>query len=1242
MRQILSTYKDRLVNISGRNRSLILRKIYDKRSFDLVEGLQKQNLPIDSLIDYLLTDESKRFCILEDPIKFKKTPVYEEVEALSKQFNYMYREAVATEKETGKWELYIGYPFIEGRFSDSSFVRAPFFLFPVEVEYSGNKWYISNNPYRDPMINKVFLFAAGKCHKAAIKDYSLFDFEDINREGLYQYIEQELDQMGMVLSSITSEYKALTAYTNATLPEYGNGELNLIPYLVVGQFPISNSIYSDYEALEEQTDFNPSFTDLLLNEEPKKITQPKPEQNKEALYTIAPIDYSQEMAIRELRHTNQLVIYGPPGTGKSQTISNLISHALAKGEKVMVVSQKRAALDVIYNRLATIQDKLMMIHDANKDKKLFFDKLRLVTERDYTDYSVVEDEQFRSNQKRMEEQIQKLELIETELTRPRDNGLSLQEMLAKTSEINSQQDERYPYYRKYLNNPMFTETKYGQLSEAAEMIRNNPQFVEQYRQYRELIQKYAYLPYISRPLSFMEIDRLEKLGIELIDNKNQIEPGNKEVKDILKNQYTFDILVISPDKLKELAQEYNQFINGGLVEKEKIEWWNIGKKISYGLNKKQREENEQSFKQLEQQQVEIFSKLGKQHNQLFGAARPMLEILEKEGREALFQALKHPIELEQEIEVIIRSLRQQANFQAVSVGAMNLSPIARQMIDYAISEAGEERTKMLDWIPEFTILWQINEIQKTAAYQSLYTELLQFEEIIGQIKKLSDQNESLVANIVKTIWDAKSSNYSGSAVFKELKRQGDKKRKLWPIRNMIQEFQEHLFTLFPCWLMSPETVSDILPLKSDLFDIIIFDEASQMFVENAIPTIYRGRKIVIAGDDKQLRPTSTFLSRLEEEEEEELAIDVAAALEEESLLDLAKINYAQVYLNYHYRAAYEELIQFSNYAFYNAGLNIAPNRLKQTPYQTPPIERIKVEGQWRKRTNVEEARKVVELVADLLKNRLENETLGIITFNITQKDLIEDLLEEYCLTNQEFEALYAQESVRKKDDEDKSIFVKNIENVQGDERDIIIFSVGYAPNQDGKVSHNFGSLSQDGGENRLNVAISRAKRKCYVVTSIEPEQLSVENTKNKGAKLFKEFLNYAKQVSDGQEQRKHQILQALTGQSVEGAGRLAQDRLVEQIYDRLRSAGQKVEKNVGTGKYRLDIGILDEETGEFVLGIECDTALYQNRQSLIERDIYRNRFYQARKWKIHRVWAFDWWRDSEKVIQQIMAQLNQS
>ena len=216
------------------------------------------------------------------------------------------------------------------------------------------------------------------------------------------------------------------------------------------------------------------------------------------------------------------------------------------------------------------------------------------------------------------------------------------------------------------------------------------------------------------------------------------------------------------------------------------------------------------------------------------------------------------------------------------------------------------------------------------------------------------------------------------------------------------------------------------------------------------------------------------------------------------------------------------------------------------------------------------------------------------------------------------------------------MFVKNIENVQGDERDIIIFSIGYAKNEKGRVSANFGSLSQDGGENRLNVAISRAKQKIYIVTSIEPEELNVESSKNKGPKLFKKYLQYARAVSNGNQNEAESTLNSVLDTNIIYNDGVNFDSDFEsEVYDALVEKGYDVHKQVGVSGYRIDLAIYDRKKSKYILGIECDGAAFHSSKSARERDIYRQRYLESRGWKIARIWSKNWWNNPKVEIEKI-------
>jgi superfamily I DNA and/or RNA helicase/very-short-patch-repair endonuclease len=518
-----------------------------------------------------------------------------------------------------------------------------------------------------------------------------------------------------------------------------------------------------------------------------------------------------------------------------------------------------------------------------------------------------------------------------------------------------------------------------------------------------------------------------------------------------------------------------------------------------------------------------------------------------------------------------------------------------------------------------------------ASHKDVLQQIRDFESIIADMDRMIEEKRQLTKDRVEEVFQENLKYITESKRRGDISRIVESKRK-WSLNKFIDRYGYELFKGIRVWLLTPEVVSEILPLEMGIFDMLIFDEASQMYVEKGIPSIYRAKKVVVAGDHKQLRPSSLGTGRIEyDSDDEDMEFTVSAALEEESLLDLARSRYDSIMLNFHYRSRYEELIAFSNYAFYGGRLYVSPNVCEPSK---PPIEVFKVDGKWEDKSNRVEAEEVVSLLKKFLTEREHDETVGIITFNSSQRDLINDVLDDACSKNSEFAKVIATETKRFDNGEDVGLFIKNIESVQGDERDVIIFSVGYAKNEKGKLMQRFGWLNNRGGENRLNVAISRAKQKVYIITSIEPEDLQVEDTKNDGPRVLKKYLQYAKAISSGDHVMADSILRSF-GEDRWDCGEICNPgRIADKVYSALVRKGYTVERNVGIGGYSIDLAVKKDD--RYVMGIECDSRLYEMSSSTRERDYHRQKYLESRGWKVMRVWTPNMWKDPDAEIAKVV------
>jgi very-short-patch-repair endonuclease len=586
----------------------------------------------------------------------------------------------------------------------------------------------------------------------------------------------------------------------------------------------------------------------------------------------------------------------------------------------------------------------------------------------------------------------------------------------------------------------------------------------------------------------------------------------------------------------------------------------------------------------------------------------------------------------------------------------SLSDIEKSIFEICKTKLIDEDgwTKMLE--QEFYIHWiqsieQQNPVLRNQPFETYMNNCSLLSSEVKKHRELSriDISKKIESGIIRPVVmnsrGTSSRSISGASMWSNLSNDLEKKRRVLPVRKLVEKYSQIIFNIAPCWLASPEAVASVFPLTRNLFDFIIFDEASQSAVERSLTSLYRGHHIVVMGDEKQLRPFDLF--RMDDEEDEEADEElIDESLLSESLLVLAKRTYGCRYLVWHYRSKSQELINFSNHAFYDGHLQVAPNTIR-TPTLTP-IHWVKCEnGLWANRENLREAYAVVNVIENLLiqDEDEESRSIGVITFNDKQRNAILDEIDRRRKSDPTFDELYATAENPQSKNLDDRPFIKNIENVQGDERDIIIFSVGYARDLEGKLRLRFGTLSQEGGENRLNVAISRARQEIIVVSSIEPDELKTDTAKNNGPRRFKDYLRYAKYISEGRNEDVKNILENLNPgftRNVNLQGNSGDNSVIfestfeEIVHDRLLMLGYEIVTQVGYSGYKIDLAVVHpDDPSKYILGIECDGAMFHSAKSTRERDVMRQEFLKSRGWNIERIWSTNWWRNPEREIQRI-------
>ncbi len=1263
MQKIIKKYLKKITNLSSSNRSLLLLQLAKDYfiDFNLLNFIE--NKPSFDYIRQLISGKSP--IILSDVLDSR----FEKNNEISKILSSIARTEKFIEQERGTKDLYVGFPFIKGKLKNGTLVRCPLLFFPVSLQNNGKKWFLEQRN-EGIILNKSFLLAYAFFNKIAISDDFLdTSFEDFPSESitfltkLYEFLKDSPLEINFNSEIFQENLIDFPPISKLELEKNErNGELKLFPQAVLGIFPQSGSFFvNDYEYLLQN---NPEFSfDRFAHL--KSLSQ----ASEEDTFLPFPYDASQEIAILQIKKGKSLVVQGPPGTGKSQMIANLIADFSARGKKVLLVCQKRVALDTVYKRLLQIgmNNFVALVHDFRNDRRLLFDKIasQIDSIKQYEQQNksldaIFLERNFAQTSRKIDKITEELELFKQTLFDQSIAGESPKEL--------------YLTIRKDFPSIVIPDFKKFRLDQIDEFLDR----LKHWLQYQHKFQETDVLFWQKRR-SFSHFKR-QNLQ-EVLDCIRQIVHYKSQY---LKDYSIPNLLQISCDSLenclnlltnKHILYLFQSLISGKKYVKKNNDLQKLKEKIN-SLHQNNWIENSLPSNQLAPQlrllkKIQNYNPLFFTFWKLFSKEKSNLEailksnslLLEKSQIDILIQKIENRILLEkysQDVKKWNLTINASMSFEEISIAIKNyqnailawqfleesgviinlpfeieqywhllqatqelhkLYPIwntylSSEQIVLLTQEPSKQEKHCLDLEEYFDFFCEsdriydnFDTIERAIAEQlphhkenaipiflnTLRLRWLEYLEVLSPIlrctstlkmgqleeelqnaiekKSLLSQEILLLKLREQTYQNRVFNRLNNNISYRELHHQSNKKRKLWSIRQLLENYSDEIFRLLPCWMASPESVSAIFPMQEKMFDLVIFDEASQCFAEYGIPAIYRAKQVAIVGDSRQLKPNDLYQIRYEEENEDEPLVEIDA------LLDLAKHFLEQVSLTNHYRSQSLDLIEFSNQYFYKKSLKLLPH-YELAKKQQVGIDYIKIDGIWENNSNQAEAEKIVLILEELL-SQYPDKSYGVVTFNKKQANLIQNML---------YLGKYEQ------------VTVKNIENIQGDEFDIVLFSIAYAPNKTGKISVNFGSLSQNGGENRLNVAVSRAKEKIILVSSIYPEQLAVENTENEGPKLLKKYLEFAWKVS-----RKEYIPQAFEAKKYHSPHYL------------------KNKLKIKYPQYKEELPFADltlkNTDGLYESLVLTDDDIYFEAISVKESHAYLPLALKQKAWKFRRVWS---------------------
>jgi very-short-patch-repair endonuclease len=991
-------------------------------------------------------------------------------------------------------------------------------------------------------------------------------------------------------------------------------------------------------------------------------------------FQVVDADASQQEAIEAVKAGASFVMQGPPGTGKSQTITNIIAECLATGKHVLFVSQKMAALEVVQHRLnqAGLGALCLQLHSHKRDKREVVQELI-----DSLDAPEV--------QLKPEYQTTLLELEETR------RKLNAYVAALHTPRFALHQTVFHAYGElARLNGTPTVHFDVGDVtSVAASLFSRRMQLLDQFEALPDIIDRFQQHPWRGvalRSVSFAQREQLSQALAELIDLLPQYADRMRSLaalcalrapQNLTEAAALLDLLKDNDPKLFTLDLE-------GLDQRFEHDYDGVLRTLkgSYRAELKELDQINKPDDKLDYDEAVALLK----------QARAVKQML---AREATHPSTTPPGGSAQDDRVTdVRSyvagtfaVRAQIDRAVATLKSVfgDEGPVINQnpmtSADFAAWSGWLTlRQQSLDQLEPYTALLRLSDegndeglgsfgkaalaaqlpahrwkdAYQLGFWQAFVDAAAQADEVLRSFDSHSraalierfrelDRQQLILnrARIQARMTEQRPAHTWISATTAEtavLRREGAKKRRLKPLRKLLAEIPRLITDLKPCLMMSPLSVATLIDPAVFKFDVVVFDEASQIAPEEAAGAIMRGAQVVIAGDTKQLPPTR-FFSVIGSDDEDATSEEDGRLFE--SILDEASgLNLPQKLLRWHYRSRDEELIAFSNHHFYADRLFTFPN--VEDNGVGVGVEFVHVpEGVYRRgraqRRNEVEAERVVDLIFEHAE-KLPQQTLGIITFSYAQRDAVIAEWEKRRREQPQFDAFFDENAA-------EPFFIKNLEMVQGDERDVIFFSVGYGKDEAGKVLLNFGPLNQDGGERRLNVAVTRARYNVKLVSSIMPEDIDLTRTQSQGARLLREYMVYARDgiaaslrgtagaeaISRNADEIASQKALAMTSSPFEDA-----------VYAALTAQGLTLHRNIGVSSYRIDLAVVDpDQANHYLIGIECDGAMYLSAPTARERDRLRQQVLEQLGWKMHRVWSHDWVANPSAEVEKVMARLKE-
>ncbi|MCY0878152.1 MAG: AAA domain-containing protein [Firmicutes bacterium] len=1203
-------YDSRRREIVERARNRWKEKLYDlgrRNNLLYFRDLKKGSLTLDGITESI----GERLMAQEVvPLLDLAGDLQDRIQVLGKVREIRNR-AVMNEEEKGLDTCYLAYGFASWRATDGGRnPSAPIWLLPVKLEPAGRDALAysvrrTGDFILNPLLRYVLRTNFGiDISPGGLEEESLAVWPSLES---FHVREQLIPEFAVEPRAVLSNFSFQKMAMVQDLDELGERLAdNLLVSAMAGDAEAASALFAQ--------DHGDETLDAALD-------QVSPEDE----FSVLDADSSQQRVIRAVAAGRSGIVLGPPGTGKSQTIVNVIAECIARGRSVLFVAEKRAAIDVVLRRMQEIGLGALVLdlHAAEKSKQWVANQLA----QSFTHIGRVTSVETQAVHERLKDRRERLNTYVRRLHEPRPpinrsfydmQGVLVHDQAVRVATrwdravLNGWNSAVLQHVQELLRQLGELQGVYhtawaGATFRDDEAVKDAIATVQRLRD-RLWPEVAPHLEWAAQG-TYAPVETLRRVG-EWMSLFSEVENVLQAYKPSV---YDLDLEALSAALAPGETGWFGHWMHR-LFDREYQKAFSTldahrlaaarGKRPAGDLAniRRQREEWQRLGAVSAPETPPAYAEAKKWWDETWAAVMRLAQY----GLPLADLSLA-------EFSAMVSQLAQDrvSPYQLRLIGRIH-SELRASGLGALVSELEDRRMPLAEWSSAFAYALAASWVEAILAEDPvLQTFNRETHERYIEEFRAADREHLLLARQRVLRQQAERAVDTMNEYPEEattVRSESQKRTRHMPVRRLLTTAPHVLLSLRPCWVASPLTVSQFLP-PQELFDVVLFDEASQVLPEDAVTTIARGRQWVVAGDHHQLPPTTFFASGGDEDDEEGPPEGF------ESLLDLLAGMTAPWHLQWHYRSRDERLIAFANAHIYQSSLITFPGCGREAPITHVLVPQVM--GSDRDVDSVgAEVERVVALILDHAQ-RHADESLGVITMGVKHADRIQLALEEALRERPDVDAFFA-------GGRPEPFFIKNLERVQGDERDAIIISIGYGKDGTGRLPFRFGPLLYDGGERRLNVAITRARRRMVVVSSFDHRDMDPSRCRSRGTQLLRAFLEYA----------------ATGGDSLRVEARAADVSLnpFEQgVYEALRARGLHLEPQWGVSSYRLDFAVAHpERPGEFVLAIECDGASYHSAPTARDRDRLRQQQLEALGWRFHRIWSTDWFRNPTDEIERVM------